>query len=77
MFSSIFDTKNVSMPTGVCSNDAEVTLPSQITATMKVIQQQYGCHCLEKSKGFVFKHGLSGKLLIRMGSESFCTRNNL
>ena len=37
------------------------------TATIKVLQQMLGCHCIEKFKGFVFMHGLSGKLWILMG----------
>ena len=31
-------------------------------ATMKVLQQMFGCHCIEKFKGFVFMYGLSGFL---------------
>ena len=38
------------------------------TATIKVIQQQYGWHWLEKSKEFVLMCGLLGKLLILTGA---------
>ena len=34
---------------------------------MKVLQQMFGCHCIEKFKGFVFMYGLSGKLWILTG----------
>ena len=33
---------------------------------MKVLQQKFACHCIDKFKGFVFLHGLSGKLWILM-----------
>jgi len=41
------------------------------TATVKVIQQQYGWHCLD----FVLMCGLLGKLLILMGAL-LCFLNN-
>ena len=31
---------------------------------MKVLQQMFGCQCIEQFKGFVFMSGLSGKLWI-------------
>ena len=34
------------------------------TAAMKVLQQMFGFHCIEKFKGFVFMFGLLGKLWI-------------
>ena len=34
------------------------------TATMKVLQQKFGCHCMEKFMGFVLIHSLWGKLWI-------------